>query len=190
MKQRMWFLLAIPLVIAACSSGGSASDSDDDDGTPTPSPTPVGTPRFATDIVPIFEQSCGTLNNACHSRVAYAASPAEDCRGWLALENASLGSEIYDGPNTGDPTGCADQPLYERLTSAGLSDSWQCGPPANAGDKVPYVVVGDADASYLMHKIDGGPYCGTPSDPMPQVGALDAATIDVIRRWIDGGALP
>lgn len=194
MKNARWFLVSIlVLVVAACAGGGGGGSSDDDDdaaSTSTPTPTPAGTPTFATDIIPIFDQTCGTLNNACHSRVAYAANSTEDCRGWLSLENASLGSEYYDGPNVGNPTGCLDRTLYERLTMAALADAWQCGPPANGGAKVPYVVPGDADASYLFRKINGGPYCGTPSDPMPQTGSLDAQTIDVIRRWIDGGALP
>lgn len=194
MKTTRWVLVSVLVILAAaCTSGGGSSsdDDDDDDAATTSTPTPVGTPLFSTDIIPIFEASCGMLNNACHSRVAYAASSAEDCRGWLSLENASLGSEIYDGPSAGTSTGCPDRTLYERLTLAGLSDAWQCGPPADgAGTKVPYVVPGDADSSYLFHKINGGPYCGTPSDPMPQTGSLSADTIDVIRRWIDGGALP
>ena len=183
MKRLLCSLVVLGFVVAACAADPGSSGDDDDDGT-----TPAGTPQFAADIVPIFEASCGATNNTCHSRVAYAANAAEDCRGWLSLEDAAIGSEIYDGPNTGDPTGCPDRPLHERLTVAGLSDSWQCGPPANAGAKVPYVVPGDAEASYLFRKINGGPYCGTPSDPMPQVGNLDAATIDVIRRWIEAGA--
>ena len=48
------------------------------------------------------------------------------------------------------------------------------------------VAAGDADASYLIEKLDGTAATGS---RMPLGGsALDEATIDVIRAWIDGGA--
>lgn len=195
MKQLLWPVLVVSLIAAACSSGGSGASDDDDDDDGATTPTPAGTPSFATDIVPILEASCGTLNNACHSRVAYGANSSTvggACRGWLSLENASLGAQIYDGPDSGNPTGCPDKPLYARLTEAGLSNAWQCGPnvfvPSNTDPTVPYVVPGDPDASYLYRKINGGPYCGTPSDPMPQTGVFSAVDKDIIRRWIEGGA--
>ena len=48
------------------------------------------------------------------------------------------------------------------------------------------VAVGDADASYLIHKLEGTSVQGS---RMPQGGPfLDQATIDVIRLWIDSGA--
>lgn len=48
------------------------------------------------------------------------------------------------------------------------------------------VAPGDADASYLVHKIEGTAATGA---RMPLGGtALDPATIDAIRAWIDAGA--
>ena len=48
------------------------------------------------------------------------------------------------------------------------------------------VAVGDADNSYLIHKLEGTSAQGS---RMPQGGPfLDQATIDVIRLWIDSGA--
>ena len=48
------------------------------------------------------------------------------------------------------------------------------------------VAVGDADNSYLIHKLEGTSVQGS---RMPQGGPfLDQATIDVIRLWIDSGA--
>ena len=48
------------------------------------------------------------------------------------------------------------------------------------------VAPGDADASYLVQKIEGTAAVGS---RMPLGGgALDAATIDAIRAWIDSGA--
>ncbi len=50
------------------------------------------------------------------------------------------------------------------------------------------VASGDADASYLIQKLEGGAAVGA---RMPLGGAfLDQATIDVIRVWIDNGASP
>lgn len=52
------------------------------------------------------------------------------------------------------------------------------------------VIAGDADGSFLVHKLenhvaDGGPICGGPMPTLP----LPASQIDVIRQWIDDGAL-
>lgn len=50
------------------------------------------------------------------------------------------------------------------------------------------VAVGDADGSYLIHKLEGTAAVG---GRMPLGGPfLDQATIDVMRLWIDGGAPP
>ncbi len=143
-------------------------------------------PVFETDIIPIFENSCGANDNLCHSRIAYAAAADANCRGWLALENEPLGSIFYDGPMEGQPTGCPDMPLLDRLLTL---DAWQC----EAFDPlIRYVVPCDADASYITHKIDGGPYCkngmGEETMPMPPGVVLDPATIDTIKAWIDAGA--
>lgn len=180
--------LALVLTITAaagCSGGGS----DDGASSPTPTPTAVANPLFETDIVPILNASCGTSNNSCHSRVAYGAQSASDCRGWLSMEDAAIGAQFYAGPDAGNATGCADRPLYERLTAGALANAWQCGPPVLTGANVPYVVPGDPAGSYLYRKISGGAYCGTPSDPMPPTGALPAFQIETIRLWIEQGAL-
>ena len=48
------------------------------------------------------------------------------------------------------------------------------------------VAVGDADNSYLIHKLEG---TATVGDRMPKGGPfLDQATIDVFPLWIDSGA--
>ena len=50
------------------------------------------------------------------------------------------------------------------------------------------VVPGDADASYLIHKLEGTAAVGNRMPP-PPASALDAATIAEIRQWITDGAL-
>jgi hypothetical protein len=142
-------------------------------------------PRFETDIVPIFNKSCGAGDNMCHSEVAYGASQNSGCRGWLSLKDAPLGSQFYGGMLDGQPTGCPDMPLFERLTQL---DAWQvCG-----SNLKKYIVPCDVDASYLFDKIDDGPYCGESpdmaSDPMPQGKVMDPTEREIIRAWILAGA--
>lgn len=140
------------------------------------------TPVFETDIVPIFQKTCGAGDNNCHSRVAYAATADEDCRGWLSLEDAAIGSQIYGGDLDGQPTGCPDMPLYERLTQL---VAWEECSGVGKG----YIVPCDVDASYLFDKIDDGPYCGEPmSDPMPPNKPMDPGEKETIRQWILAGA--
>lgn len=184
MSRSSWIWIAsfasLAIAAAACSGGSGSSD-----GTPTPT-APPATPTFANDIVPLMQTSCGMTDSNCHARNAYAADASNGCRGWLSLENTALGAVIYAGPSAGNPTGCPDTPLYERLTTIG---SWECGAPASSGSQMAYVVPGDPASSYLYVKINGGPYCGSPpSAPMPLSNTLTATQIDMVRRWIAAGA--
>ncbi len=146
-----------------------------------------GTPMFESDIVPIFQKSCGATDASCHAANAYAASPNFGCRGWLSLENTPQGSQYYDAQSmTWVPTpapGCPDLELYRRLLDL---TSWEeCN-----GAGVRYVVPCDPDASYVWHKVDGGPYCGPPdeSDPMPPDETFDPVEKETLRQWILAGA--
>jgi hypothetical protein len=163
----------------AAGTGGSTGMS-----TGTSGGTECGkVPVLETDIVPIFIQSCGSKDNACHTRVAYKADSQNGCRGWLALEDEPLGSQFYGGFMDGQPTGCPDRTLYERLTEL---DAWQCGDVLER-----YVVPCDPDASYLWKKMGDGPYCeapsGTPTEKMPIGKELDPAERELIRAWILAG---
>ncbi|HEY0133054.1 MAG TPA: hypothetical protein VGB85_03215 [Nannocystis sp.] len=146
----------------------------------------AGAPVFETDIIPILNASCGANDNACHSRAAYAADSKADCRGWLALENESLGSVYYAGPTEGQPTGCSDMELYMRLTTL---DAWQC---EQFDPRVRYVVPCKPEESYLIHKVDGGPLCelseGVPSQPMPLGKPLPPGELETLKAWIAAGA--
>ncbi len=145
-----------------------------------------GAPVFETDIVPILNASCGAGDNACHSRVAYSADVNANCRGWLALEDEPLGSLYYAGPMAGQPTGCSDMELYMRLTTL---DAWQC---EQFDPRVRYVVPCKPEDSYLIHKIDGGPYCALSQDvasqPMPLGKPLSAPELETLKAWITAGA--
>jgi len=139
-------------------------------------------PLFEDDIVPILNTTCGAKDNSCHSRVAYAATKDQDCRGWLSLENAAIGSQLYGGDVDGQPTGCPDMPLHDRLVSL---YAWEeC-----SGVAKKYVVPCDLEASYLFDKIDDGPYCGgPPSEQMPPGKVMDPKEKETIRAWILAGA--
>ena len=175
------------------SNGGSASTESASTGSASTGSAstggsggaPVAMPFFETDIVPIFTKSCGAGDTGCHHEVAYAATKAQDCRGWLSLKDMPLGSQIYGGPMDGTPTGCPDVPLYERLIQ--LSAWQECG-----GAQKKYIVPCDVEASYLFDKIDMGPFCdsapGTPSAKMPQGKVMDPKERETIRAWILAGA--
>jgi hypothetical protein len=169
----------------ATGSGETASNGSASNGSAGTGSGPSATPLFETDIIPIFNKSCGTGDSACHSRIAYAADKASACRGWLALEDMPLGSRIYGGPDDGKPTGCPDLPLYERLTQL---DAWQeCN-----GALKKWIAPCDVDGSYLFNKIDKGPYCdiapNVPSEPMPKGKIMDPTERETIRAWIVAGA--
>jgi hypothetical protein len=60
------------------------------------------------------------------------------------------------------------------------------GVTATTGDTL--VVPGDADASYLVWKLEDRPEIT--GDPMPQTGGLlPDDEVALVRAWIDGGAL-
>lgn len=144
-----------------------------------------GAVSFADNIVPLFERSCGTGNAGCHIRDAYAATSAQDCRGWLTLENTALGSTFYGGANNGKPTACADRSLYDRLTQL---DAWQ----EPNGQRLRYIRPGDPAKSYLYNKIANGPVGeagpGVASDNMPPKAPLGATDLAMVKKWIESGA--
>ena len=140
---------------------------------------------FEKDIVPLFNRSCGSGDNECHSRVAYHPNKAEGCRGWLSLENAEIGDTAYAGPDKGTKTGCPSMGLYDRLTKL---DSWECGTPYfPTFARKKYVEPGKPEASHLLNKMNGGPQCGLPN-VMPKGTKASAADVELLTRWIKAGA--
>jgi hypothetical protein len=146
-------------------------------------------PTLQSDVAPIFDRSCGSGSADCHARVAYAATPDRDCRGWLSLENASIGANTYDrSGNPVDSTGCQDRDLHYRLTQI---RAWQCNDGAFKSGNADYVIPGDPENSYLWQKITGTRLCDNGDDPssrMPMVGQLTTEELMTIRQWIATGA--
>ena len=75
--------------------------------------------------------------------------------------------------------------LYTRLTQL---DAWQC---EQFDPRIRYVVPCEPENSYIMHKIEGGPYCllapDMPSQPMPMGKVLDQAAIDTLAALFQYG---
>lgn len=145
---------------------------------------------FRRDIVPILQQTCGATTMGCHSREAYAANKNMSCRGWLALEDAALGSVFYSGAMVGKATGCPDRSFYERLTQL---DAWMC-----EGPRKKYIVGGSTQKSQIYQVVAGDPTgAGTcnkqPGVPMgrmppPPAAELSATAKKKLADWIDAGA--
>jgi hypothetical protein len=145
-----------------------------------------GAVSFQAHIIPFFEKSCGAGNTLCHSRDAYGAAKDQACRGWLTLENASLGAKFYSGDKNGQATGCPDRSLYDRLTQL---DAWQ----EPNGQTRKYIKPGDPQNSYLFNKMAGGPYGedrpGVLSSAMPPAPrTITANDVAMMKQWIESGA--
>jgi hypothetical protein len=168
MSEMKW----VALLMLGCSSNEPAATTSD-------------AVTFEKDIVPLFNRSCGSGDNECHSRVAFHPNKDQGCRGWLSLENASIGDTIYAGPDMGKATGCPPMGLYERLTKL---DAWECGTPYFAMfPRKKYIEPGKPEASHLLNKMNGGAQCGIPN-AMPKGTKASAADIDLLTRWIKAGA--
>ena len=160
------------LLVAACGKGG--------DDTPSVPDSPI----FETHIVPIFGKSCGSSNPGCHHREAFNTVKSNECRGWLSLEDAPLGSVFYAGATTGTPTGCPDMVLYDRL----LTNAWMCGAPVDVNEShVAYVVPCNPEASLLYRVMGNGPLCSQMLNFMPPRRKADVVETETIYRWIANG---
>lgn len=138
---------------------------------------------FETHIVPIFQGSCGAGVRDCHSRQVYVPDASDGCSGRMTFEDVSLGSTFpFGSANAGQPTGCPDRPLLERLLELEVS---QCAQPTQ------YIVPCDRASSYVARKIDGVGLCfsgGMLTEKMPPGTPLTVDQYDTMMRWIAHGA--
>ena len=143
-------------------------------------------PSLRDDVAPIFERTCGASDSSCHGPNKYLPQADEDCRGTIALQDVALGSIYLGGFAQGEPSGCPDRSLDERLR---MLDAQQCG----AFDpRIRYVVPCEPESSYLYRKVAGGPYCtdanGDLSRAMPLLGEMPPDERRTLEDWILAGA--
>jgi hypothetical protein len=118
---------------------------------------------------------------------------------WFSSVDEPVGSVYTSGPNEGQPTGCPDLGLYDRLLQM---HSMLCEAPS-WDQRAKYVVPYDLDKSLLYQVLVGDPSMGgactiegVPVGPMPKVDPEvlpDPVTLSVeqaakIRDWILQGA--
>lgn len=167
-------------------AGNRASDYSNEASILLRNPGPVS---FRTDIVPMFNRSCGTTNAGCHSRDAYAATSNMGCRGWLSLEDAALGAKFYSGPKKDQNTNCPDRTLYQRLTQL---DAWMCSNPlvryiapnSTAQSRIHQIVAGNPSGGGTCEKSPGVPNTAMPPAPAQP---LSAGEIQLLADWINQG---
>jgi hypothetical protein len=135
--------------------------------------------------VPLLYASCGADLNGCHGREAYNAESELGCLNWASFEDVPLGAVFNSGENTGQPTGCPDLPLYDRIVGR---SPWQCG-GATGNPQAVLVEPGAPDESYLFQKVVGCSCDGLePMPPPNQAIEIAPEQIEVLRAWIAAGA--
>jgi hypothetical protein len=182
---RIFILLACSssLSALACSNSSTSSAGETPDGGGTDSgctayvsdaDLTAPTVSFKTDVLPIFQQSCGIAGATCHGDIA-----GEDA----GLQRPFLG--LFDG-------GTVPATVISAIV----------GVPSNEDPQMNEVTASSAANSFLMHKLDGDQCtlatscakgstiyttCGA-NMPQTSLTLLDVSTRDTIRRWIAQGA--
>jgi hypothetical protein len=191
--------------VAGSATAGSGGGPTNSGGGPTNSgggPTNNDV-SFRTDVVPLLVNSCGSTTTGCHNsdqavgRIMPQFGPCKVI--WYSAVDVPVGSTYISGPNQGQPTGCPDLDLYERLMEL---YSMLCEAPSWE-QRARYVVPGDLDKSLIYQVIAGdasmGGVCtseGMPVRKMPLVDPeilpngveLKDDGVAKIRDWILQGA--
>jgi hypothetical protein len=175
----------LPLACSNSSSGGGGGGGGDAGGCVAyVSSVDLTTPTvsFQTDVLPIFEQSCGIGGGTCHG----IASEAVLLRPFLG---------VFDDDASTDSAAIVNGIV---------------GVASNEDPQMDLVKAGDPSQSYMMHKLDGDQCtletdcapaestivaasnptytgCGTLMPQSPEV-LLPQAKRDTVRRWIAQGA--
>jgi hypothetical protein len=181
----------------AGGSSGGATGSAGAGGTAAPAVS------FRRDVVPSLVQTCGSTTAGCHNadqavgRIMPQFGPCKVI--WFSAVDGPVGATYYSGPNVGQPTGCGDIGLYDRLMQL---HSMLCD-GATWSERAMYVVPFDLQKSLLYQVIAGdssmGGKCsanGAPVARMPKIDPtvlpngvpLTPERIQKIRDWIMQGA--
>jgi hypothetical protein len=183
------------------SGGGGAAGSPG--GGSTTGGTGAVQVSFKADIAPALVKSCGSTTAGCHNadqavgRIMPQFGPCKVI--WYSAVDAPVGAKYTSGPNQGQPTGCTDLGLYDRLL--GLH-SMLCDAPS-WDKRARYVVPGDLENSLIYQVIAGdasmGGMCKTMDGPVRKMPLVDPkilpngvelgdSEIAKIRAWILEGA--
>ena len=116
-------------------------------------------PRWSVIYPRLIVTNCTSIPGACH---------VQGEAGGLRLDDVSSAYEALVGVPGGGP------------------DNPSCMDP-----QPEYVIAGDADGSFLIHKLEGVTADGTPvcGSRMPVGPLLTTEQVDIIRMWIDAGAM-
>lgn len=158
---------------------------------------------FKTDVKPSLVKTCGSTTTGCHSRdqaVGRIMPQFGPCKViWFSSVDESVGATFTSGPNQGQPTGCTDLDLYQRLMEL---HSMLCDAPSWE-QRARYVVPGNLDQSLLYQVVAGdstmGGACTLMAAPvrrmplidkkiLPEPVLLGADEVAKIRDWILQGA--
>jgi outer membrane protein assembly factor BamB len=195
-RRRFWTsggLVCAAIVVTSACTGGLGDQ--DDPGTPrpgapassgavlagaagAPAPTTAGQPSGTTGAVPPGGVGAGAGGEVRFTAVfnEVLSGCAGFCHGGGALGMLDLSEELS---------------AYEALVGIDAQGADMVVGTAKAclGSGVKRVVAGDAAASLLYQKLSATQACGTPMPP-PPAELLAADKLDLVKRWIDGGALP
>jgi hypothetical protein len=182
---------------AAGGTAGNASGSGGAGG------TAAATVSFRRDVAPSLVQTCGSTTSGCHNndqavgRIMPQFGPCKVI--WFSAVDAPVGATYYSGPNAGQPTGCPDLGLYDRLMQL---HSMLCD-GSIWSQRAMYVVPFDLQKSLLYQVIAGDPTmggkCSANGTPVARMPKVDLAALpnpvplpeDQIRQigdWIMQGA--
>jgi hypothetical protein len=158
---------------------------------------------FKNDVAPSLVKSCGSATTGCHNadqvvgRIMPQFGPCKVI--WYSAVDEPVGATYTSGPNQGQPTGCTDLDLYDRLLTL---HSMLCEAPSWE-QRARYVVPGDLDKSLIYQVIAGdasmGGVCTTTDGPVRKMPLVDPeilpnglelgeGEIAKIRDWILQGA--
>lgn len=150
-------------VFAGCGGGGSGASG----GGPAPPaacqnplPSPLSAPRFSTDLLPMFQATCGSAAASCHGQITVPNGHFS-----FATGGGRTAQQVYDDLVNAAPSSAP--PGYLRVKPYDVSKSWLI-------EKVSSDQPGGLGYGARM------PYAAQP---------LCTGTLDNLKTWIQGGAL-
>jgi hypothetical protein len=159
----MRLCLAVAVVLGGSCGGGGSSNSGG--GTPPsncqdPLPIRLSNPRFSTDLLPMFQATCGSASSSCHGAVTVPSGHFSWATG-ASRTAQDVYNDVVNVPPANSPSG------YMRIKPGDVAHSWVI-------EKVSSDQPGGLGYGARM------PYAGVP---------LCQTTIDNLKTWVQNGAL-